>query len=67
MAEKMIQAAGVELCTEPDPMFPLRHGVALAREIPGARLLRLREAGHGVSRPDWETIARAILDHTAAA
>jgi pimeloyl-ACP methyl ester carboxylesterase len=49
-----------------DPMFPVRHGEALAEEIPGARLLRLKNAGHGVERPDWEAIVRAILDHTAA-
>ncbi|MCW2933597.1 MAG: catD1 [Actinomycetia bacterium] len=49
-----------------DPMFPVRHGEALAEEIPGATLLRLTDAGHGVERPDWETIVRAILDHTAA-
>jgi pimeloyl-ACP methyl ester carboxylesterase len=49
-----------------DPMFPVRHGEALAEEIPGARLLRLKDAGHGVERPDWEAIVRAILDHTAA-
>jgi pimeloyl-ACP methyl ester carboxylesterase len=48
-----------------DPMFPLAHGEALAREIPGARLLTLEEAGHGVERADWVTIARAILAHTA--
>jgi pimeloyl-ACP methyl ester carboxylesterase len=50
-----------------DPLFPVGHGEALAAEIPGARLLRLMEAGHGVERPDWEAIVRAILDHTAAA
>jgi pimeloyl-ACP methyl ester carboxylesterase len=50
-----------------DPMFPVGHGEALAGEIPGAGLLRLKDAGHGVERPDWETIVRAILDHTAAA
>ncbi len=44
-----------------DPMFPLEHGEALAREIPGARLLTLEGTGHGVERADWETIARAIL------
>ena len=49
-----------------DPMFPIGHGEALTEEIPGARLLRLEQAGHGVERPDWETIVRAILDHTAA-
>ena len=50
-----------------DPMFPLAHGEALAREIPGARLLTLGGAGHGVGRADWEPIAHAILAHTAAA
>jgi pimeloyl-ACP methyl ester carboxylesterase len=49
-----------------DPMFPLGHGEALAAEIPGARLLRLAGAGHGVDRADWETIAGAILEHTSA-
>ena len=48
-----------------DPMFPLEHGQALAEEIPGARLLTLDGAGHGVDRADWNTIARAILEHTA--
>jgi pimeloyl-ACP methyl ester carboxylesterase len=48
-----------------DPMFPLEHGTALAREIPDARLLALDGAGHGVERADWETIAQAILEHTA--
>lgn len=49
-----------------DPMFPIEHGEALAEEIPGARLLALEGAGHGVDRADWETIAQAILEHTAA-
>ncbi len=48
-----------------DPMFPIEHGEALAEEIPGARLLPLEGAGHGVDRADWETIARAILENTA--
>jgi pimeloyl-ACP methyl ester carboxylesterase len=48
-----------------DPMFPLEHGQALAAEIPGARLLTIEGAGHGVDRADWEPIARAILTHTA--
>jgi pimeloyl-ACP methyl ester carboxylesterase len=50
-----------------DPMFPLAHGRALAEEIPGARLLTLDGAGHGVERADWEPIAHAILAHTGAA
>jgi pimeloyl-ACP methyl ester carboxylesterase len=48
-----------------DPMFPLEHGEALADEIPNATLLQLEGAGHGVYQTDWETIAAAILDHTA--
>jgi pimeloyl-ACP methyl ester carboxylesterase len=50
-----------------DPMFPLAHGEALAEEIPGARLLTLEGAGHGVDRADWEPIVDATLAHTAAA
>lgn len=49
-----------------DPMFPLPHGEALAQEIPGARLLVLQDAGHGVERADRDAIVPAILEHTAA-
>jgi len=49
-----------------DPMFPLEHGEALAQEIPRATLLPLEGAGHGVDRADWDTIVRAVLDHTAS-
>jgi pimeloyl-ACP methyl ester carboxylesterase len=49
-----------------DPMFPPEHGEAVAEEIPTARLLPVEGAGHGVYRADWETIARAIVEHTAA-
>ncbi|GAA2839430.1 alpha/beta hydrolase [Kitasatospora paracochleata] len=48
-----------------DPLFPLRHGEALAERIPGAELLVLTDAGHGVERADWETVVRAVLGHTA--
>jgi pimeloyl-ACP methyl ester carboxylesterase len=43
-----------------DPMFPLEHGRALADAIPGARLLTLSGAGHGLDRADWGTVADAI-------
>jgi pimeloyl-ACP methyl ester carboxylesterase len=49
-----------------DPLFPIEHGAALANEIPGARLLPLEGAGHGVDPADWETVTRAILEHTRA-
>lgn len=44
-----------------DPLFPLAHGIALAEEIPGAQLLRLEGAGHGLDPADWETVARAVI------
>ena len=50
-----------------DPMFPLGHGEALTEEIPGATLLPLEGAGHGVDEADWETIVAAILEHTRLA
>jgi pimeloyl-ACP methyl ester carboxylesterase len=50
-----------------DPMFPLEHGQALAAEIPGARLLTLQGAGHGLDRADRATVAAAILEHTSSA
>jgi pimeloyl-ACP methyl ester carboxylesterase len=50
-----------------DPMFPIEHGDALAREIPDARLLRLDGAGHGIDPADREMIAASIIDHAAAA
>jgi pimeloyl-ACP methyl ester carboxylesterase len=48
-----------------DPMFPIEHGRALAEEIPNARLRTLEHAGHGIEPADRETIARAILEHSA--
>jgi pimeloyl-ACP methyl ester carboxylesterase len=47
-----------------DPVLPYGHGVALAREIPGATLLTLEKTGHEVHRADWETIVAAVLRHT---
>jgi pimeloyl-ACP methyl ester carboxylesterase len=49
-----------------DPMFPLEHGQALADEIPGATLLPLDGAGHGLYRTDWPTVVPAIADLTAS-
>jgi pimeloyl-ACP methyl ester carboxylesterase len=43
-----------------DPVFPFAHGVELARQIPGARLLPLHGAGHGIERADWDTVLAAI-------
>lgn len=45
-----------------DPMFPLAHAEALAEAIPGARLLLLDGAGHGVDRTDWPVVIDAAVD-----
>jgi pimeloyl-ACP methyl ester carboxylesterase len=47
-----------------DPVFPLGHGEALAREIPGAELLTLEGAGHELPRRDWDVVVPAILAHS---
>jgi len=48
-----------------DPLFPLPHGEALAREIPGARLLTIEGMGHqNPPPPTWDEIVPAILEHT---
>ena len=47
-----------------DPVFPLGHGAALAREIPGAELIVLEGAGHELPRHSWDVAVPAILAHT---
>jgi pimeloyl-ACP methyl ester carboxylesterase len=47
-----------------DPLFPVEHGVALAAEIPDARLLRLPGVGHELPDRCWDTVVPAIVDHT---
>jgi pimeloyl-ACP methyl ester carboxylesterase len=48
-----------------DPVFPVGHGEALAREIPGAELLVLEGTGHELPRRDWDIVVPAILAHTS--
>lgn len=49
-----------------DPLFPYAHGEALAREIPGARLLALDGAGHEVPPAAvWDVFVPALLRHTS--
>jgi pimeloyl-ACP methyl ester carboxylesterase len=47
-----------------DPVLPYPHGVALADEIPNAKLLTLQGTGHELHPADWPTLTEAILDHT---
>ena len=48
-----------------DPVLPYEHGVALANEIPGARLLTLEATGHELPRRTWDLAVPAILDLTS--
>jgi pimeloyl-ACP methyl ester carboxylesterase len=48
-----------------DPVLPYPHGLALARTIPGAKLLTLNGTGHELHAADWNTIVDSILKHTA--
>jgi pimeloyl-ACP methyl ester carboxylesterase len=49
-----------------DLLFPLPHGEALAREIPGAELLVLDGVGHEYPPPrTWDEVVPAVLRHTA--
>jgi pimeloyl-ACP methyl ester carboxylesterase len=51
-----------------DPVYPYPNAVALAKEIPFARLLALERVGHEVPpRALWDVVVGAILRHTACA
>jgi 3-methylcrotonyl-CoA carboxylase beta subunit len=43
------------------------HALALAREIPGARLIRVDRMGHELPRRVWDVVVPEILRHTADA
>jgi pimeloyl-ACP methyl ester carboxylesterase len=47
-----------------DPLFPIGHALALASEIPGARLVRLEGIGHELPREAWDVVVPEILRHT---
>lgn len=50
-----------------DPLFPIDHGEALARLIPGARLLPLDGVGHQLPPPGmWPLVVDALVEHTGA-
>jgi pimeloyl-ACP methyl ester carboxylesterase len=49
-----------------DPVFPLDHGLALAKEIPDARLLTLEQTGHELPAAVWDIVIPAVVQHTSA-
>ena len=60
-----IRAPTLILHGEDDPVFPLGHAQAMAREIPCARLVVLKETGHLVPPAVWRVVVPAILADTA--
>jgi len=61
-----IEAPTLVLHGTEDPLFPIAHGEALARKIPGARLVPLEGVGHEFPPPQvWDQVIEALLDHTA--
>ena len=44
-----------------DPLFPPAHGEALAREVPGARLVLLEGAGHELPHQVWDQAIAEIV------
>jgi pimeloyl-ACP methyl ester carboxylesterase len=61
-----IRAPALVLHGTEDPLFPYGHAEALARAIPGARLLPLEGVGHEMPpREVWDEVVAAILEHTA--
>jgi pimeloyl-ACP methyl ester carboxylesterase len=48
-----------------DPLVPLAHGEALAREIPGAKLLAIDGLGHELPRWAWDEVLPALIAVTA--
>jgi pimeloyl-ACP methyl ester carboxylesterase len=61
-----IRAPTLVLHGTEDPLFPIGHGEALAREIRGATLIRLDGVGHEYPPPQVrDIVVAAILRHTA--
>jgi pimeloyl-ACP methyl ester carboxylesterase len=60
-----IEVPTLVLHGDEDPLFPLPHGEALAREIPGARLVVLPHTGHEFPRRNWPRVVPEILALTS--
>jgi pimeloyl-ACP methyl ester carboxylesterase len=61
-----IEAPTLVLHGTEDPLFPIAHGEALARKIPGARLVPLEGVGHEFPpRQVWDQLVEELLGHTA--
>ena len=60
-----IKAPSLVVHGSEDPVFPLPHGKALQKAIPGAELFIMDKAGHEVPEPLWDEFVSALVKHTA--
>jgi pimeloyl-ACP methyl ester carboxylesterase len=61
-----VAAATLVLHGTEDPLLPYEHGRAMAKAIPGARLVPLERTGHEIPEVAWDVAIPEILRHTAA-
>ena len=47
-----------------DPVFPIEHGIALSKAVPGSQVCRIDGGGHELHPADWDTIIGAVVAHT---
>ena len=49
-----------------DPLFPYEHGLTLAKEIPRASFVAMKQTGHeNPPRRVWDVVVPALLEHTS--
>jgi pimeloyl-ACP methyl ester carboxylesterase len=48
-----------------DPVFPIEHGIALSKAVPGSKVTRIEGGGHELHPADWHTIIGAVVAHTS--
>lgn len=63
---RQVQVPTLVIHGEADPLIPIAAGVDVARNVPGARLVRIPGMGHALPRSVWPPIIDAIAEHTAS-
>ena len=58
-----IEAPTLVIHGSEDPILPLPHGIALSKEIAGARLIVVEGMGHDATAAVWDVLVPAVLEH----
>jgi pimeloyl-ACP methyl ester carboxylesterase len=64
---RRLDVPAVVIHGEKDPLVPFRAGLATARAIPGAELVRIPEMGHDMPKELWPTFVDAIAKNAERA